>query len=86
MARRYGEGERPGKALVETIRRPRFSNCILEISSPEGTLQRDTADILTTFTAYYSALYTSQRRDHFELDSFLGGIALGWLGHSQGEF
>lgn len=86
VARRYGEGERPGRALAEITRQSRFSSHILDIQGPGEVLYRDTQDILGTFTAHYRALYTTQRKGTLRFDDFLDGVKLQKLDDPQCEF
>lgn len=86
VARRFGEGERPGRALAEVTRNPRFSNSILEIEGPDKVPRRDSRGILDAFTEHYRTLYTSQRQELPDLDEFLEGVRLQYLTDTQREF
>lgn len=58
-ARRYGEGERPGRTLARMIH-PQYSKAfITEISSPSGVTLHSAIAIRDTFLQCYSTLYTS---------------------------
>ncbi|XP_078524864.1 vomeronasal type-2 receptor 26-like [Lissotriton helveticus] len=86
VARCYGEGERPGKALAATVKLMRSPTVVLELETAEGLVLRDTTQILNEFVWHYSTLYSSTRTGGLTLDDYLADVSLGWLSDSQRAF
>ena len=64
-----------GRLLAHQLRRQAASNIISQIKDPTGILDTDPAAINSTFSSFYSTLYTSgAAADSTEMHSFLDGL------------
>ncbi|XP_078503492.1 fibrocystin [Lissotriton helveticus] len=85
-ARRFWEGDRPGKVLAALTRHQRYATHILEITDGKGGTYQDTKRIQDTFLQHYKQLYSTQQEGEVEFGDFLDDIALCWLGDSHRAF
>ncbi|KAJ1124794.1 hypothetical protein NDU88_003243 [Pleurodeles waltl] len=60
VARAYGKGDRPGKALANLIHPSRSTNLINKTIAADGSILIDPEDIAARFREYYQTLYTTR--------------------------
>lgn len=83
QARRYGEGDRPGKTLAALLRAPRGSSYITELNTDGGASVREPAEIVKNMAQFYRELYTSQANPaQADITDYLDTIALTWFNNN----
>lgn len=86
-ARKYGEGERPGRALAQLLRPPYSKAFITELSTTDGQTIHSTSEIRDTFLHYSSTLYTSgASSDLADQEAYLDDVDLTYLQKPMQEF
>lgn len=85
-ARRYGEGERPGRTLAHTIRPSYHKSFITVFQTPDGTKIESTVDIRDQFLKYYSALYATSAPIDDMAQEDLSEMSLSYLGRHMQDF
>lgn len=80
QARRYGEGDRPGKTLVALLKPPRTTDYIVVMLDTEQQTVRGTQAIKAHVMDFNSKLYTSKcTQEADNLQSYFDTIELLWL-------
>lgn len=79
-ARQYGEGDRPGRTLANTLKHRSPSTYITELKGDNLEPIRGQEATLAYLTSFYSTLYSAtQNLTHPDLAFYLQSIALLWL-------
>lgn len=86
-ARKYGEGERPGRTLAQLLKPPYSKAYITELQADGSQTLTTTESIREAFLSYYSTLYsTSADPNLANQEAYLSEIALVYLEKNMQEF
>lgn len=87
VARNYGEGGRPGRALSSKIKPGHTMSYITQITHDQNNMLYDTPSIMDYFATYYTNIYSKKTNTTpAEVNHYLQDTAIAWLSNADREF